>query len=324
MNNNQYGFTPQKSTIDAAMAVKNVVIEGLTAGDVIVLVSLDVKGALDASWWPAILNGMRAYECPNNLFNLARSYFTQRSAYLYTNNYRIQRELSKGCPQGSCYGPVFWNIEYNSIINLNFTKRTTAVAFADDLLLITRGESVREAENFANIEMSKINAWSKRKKVGFNEAKSKTMLISRKKRKEAKVIKIYFNNKPIEQVTAMKYLRMVIDDKFKFGQHISHAADKCAKLIFSLYKSAKIHRGLKHEALIIIYKEAILPFLLYRVIHKSLRDFRTRLRNNQDRHGRKVHINRQRIYPSFFVLGALAYFQVPPLGGSREEKWRSQ
>ena len=31
---------------------------------------------------------------------------------------------------------------------------------------------------------------------------------------------------------------------------------------------------------------------LYRVIHKSLRDFRTRLRNNQDRHGRKEHINR--------------------------------
>ena len=26
----------------------------------------------------------------------------------------------------------------------------------------------------------------------------------------------------------------------------------------------------------------------------------------------------------FFVLGTLAYFQVPPLGGSREEKWRSQ
>ena len=24
----------------------------------------------------------------------------------------------------------------------------------------------------------------------------------------------------------------------------------------------------------------------------------------------------------FFILGALAYFQVPPLGGSREEKWR--
>jgi len=33
-------------------------------------------------------------------------------------------------------------------------------------------------------------------------------------------------------------------------------------------------------------------FVKYRVIHKSLRDFRTRLRNNQGRHGRKEHINR--------------------------------
>ena len=32
--------------------------------------------------------------------------------------------------------------------------------------------------------------------------------------------------------------------------------------------------------------------LKYKVIHKSLRDFRTRLRNNHDRHGRKEHINR--------------------------------
>jgi len=31
-------------------------------------------------------------------------------------------------------------------------------------------------------------------------------------------------------------------------------------------------------------------FSKYRVIHKSLRDFRTRLRNNQDRHGRKEHM----------------------------------
>ena len=31
---------------------------------------------------------------------------------------------------------------------------------------------------------------------------------------------------------------------------------------------------------------------MYRVIHKSLRNFRTRLRNNQDRHGRKEHINK--------------------------------
>jgi len=63
------------------------------------------------------------------------------------------------------------------------------------------------------------------------------MLISRWKRKEEKEIKIYLNNKPIKQFTSMKYLGIIID-KFKFSQHISHAADKCANLIFSISKSA--------------------------------------------------------------------------------------
>ena len=38
---------------------------------------------------------------------------------------------------------------------------------------------------------------------------------------------------------------------------------------------------------------------------------------------RSISIGRETLQV-FFVLGALAYFQVPPLGGSRDEKWRSQ
>ena len=38
---------------------------------------------------------------------------------------------------------------------------------------------------------------------------------------------------------------------------------------------------------------------------------------------RSISIGRESLQV-FFVLGAVAYFQVPPLGGSREEKWRSQ
>ena len=42
----------------------------------------------------------------------------------------------------------------------------------------------------------------------------------------------------------------------------------------------------------LVCKQGTYVLFIYRVIHKSLRDFRTRLRNNQDRHGRKEHINR--------------------------------
>ena len=38
---------------------------------------------------------------------------------------------------------------------------------------------------------------------------------------------------------------------------------------------------------------------------------------------RSISIGRESLQV-FFVLGALGYFQIPPLGGSRDEKWRSK
>jgi hypothetical protein len=56
--------------------------------------------------------------------------------------------------------------------------------------------------------MSKITAWSRNNKINYNEDKSKVMIISRRKRKENKEINIYFNNKPLQQVSTMKYLEL--------------------------------------------------------------------------------------------------------------------
>jgi len=112
MNENQFGFTPQKGTIDAAMAVKVFVTEGLATGEVIALVSLDVQGAFDVAWWPGILKERRACGCPKNLYELKKSYFTQRTATLSMNSLRLEKEISRGCLQGSCCGACFWNLQF--------------------------------------------------------------------------------------------------------------------------------------------------------------------------------------------------------------------
>jgi len=101
--------------------------------------------------------------------------------------------------------------------------------------------------------MRKITAWSRNNKINFNEDKSKVMIISRRKRKENKEINIYLNNKPLQQVSTMKYLGILIDNKFKFSEHISYAAERSSKLIHSLSKSAKLTWGLNHKVLQTIY-----------------------------------------------------------------------
>ena len=49
MNENQFGFRPQKSTVDAALAIKAFDQEILDAGEVIAPISLNVQGAFDAA-----------------------------------------------------------------------------------------------------------------------------------------------------------------------------------------------------------------------------------------------------------------------------------
>jgi len=92
---------------------------------------------------------MCVYVCMyvKNLYNITKNYFSQRTAILSTNSIRMKTEVSRGCPQGSCCGPGFWNIRYNSLLNLHFTRRTKAVAFAHDLILVISGQTVSEAEN---------------------------------------------------------------------------------------------------------------------------------------------------------------------------------
>ena len=197
------------------------------------------------------------------MYYLIKSYLDQRTATLSTNSIKMERGISRGCPQGSCLGPGLWNIQYNSLLNLNFAKQTKAIAFADDLILVTRGKTVAEAENFTNIELSKITTWETNCKIEFNDEKSTTMFVCRRKRKERKEINVYLNYKQLKQVNKIKYLGIILDNKFKFREHTNYGTEKCAKLIYSLSKSAKITCGLGHEVLKIIYEGSILLLLLY-------------------------------------------------------------
>ena len=100
---------------------------------------------------------------------------------------QTEREVAKGCPQHSCCGLGFWNNQYNSLLNLEFGIRTKTIAYADDLLTAVKVETVREAENYANTEISKTTKWAKYNKITFNEQKSKAMVVTRKKRKERSI-----------------------------------------------------------------------------------------------------------------------------------------
>jgi len=100
-----------------------------------------------------------------------------------------------------------WSLEllYNTLFKLELTSHSIAIAFTDDLIILTRGESVVKAESYMNLEMRKILEWSKNNKLKFNENKSKVMLVPQEKTGK-KEIEIYLNNKILTQVNSIEYL----------------------------------------------------------------------------------------------------------------------
>ena len=58
-----------------------------------------------------------------------------------------------------------------SLLNLEYLPHSKVIAFADDLIII-KGKSILEIENYANVEMHKIATWVSENKIIFNSQKS--------------------------------------------------------------------------------------------------------------------------------------------------------
>jgi hypothetical protein len=185
---------------------------------VAIMVSMDVQGAFDSACWPAILQRLREAKCSRNVYYLVQNYLKERKAFITINSYNTRNNITRGYAQGSCCCPISCNIQYDTVFNLQITDHARVVAFADDLILTIRADSVGEAENIANIEMGKIAIWTENK-IKFNEEKSKVMLMTRRKRKEQKEALVYINNKAIPQVQKLKYLGIIFDYKLLFREH---------------------------------------------------------------------------------------------------------
>jgi hypothetical protein len=151
--------------------------------------------------------------------------------------------VTKGCPQGSCCGPGFWNIMYNAFFYMDYSSHTKVIGFADDFAIMTEGNPTSEAEVFANSDLAKIEKWAKENKMHFNETKSKAMLVTRKRINEN--IKIYLKSRRLELVKEMKY-GIYFDSRLTFDKHIKYIAEKSTKLIHMLSRSTKLQRGLGH------------------------------------------------------------------------------
>ncbi|XP_072940728.1 uncharacterized protein [Epargyreus clarus] len=196
LHKNQFGFREQKSTTDALAQAVTQINNAKRNGKMVIAVSLDIKGAFDHAWWPALLNRLHDVKCPSNLYRIIQSYLSNRSVALNYADATVHRNLSRGCVQGSVLGPLFWNLIVDELLCADLPPNCHLQAFADDLLLITSANNTTELENDTNAALKTITEWGRKVKLEFASSKTQAIAFTVKATKSAAIALADFT--PIE------------------------------------------------------------------------------------------------------------------------------
>lgn len=104
----QFGFMPGKSTADAVKHVINSVQNNALKYSVGVF--LDIKGAFNELWWPSILMKLRTLGVSKNMYEVIKSYLSERSASLIAGN--CAESNKQGVSPGFCPGAPIVELGY--------------------------------------------------------------------------------------------------------------------------------------------------------------------------------------------------------------------
>lgn len=257
----QYGFMPQKSTEDSLYDLMQYIRNRLRQKEIITIVSLDIEGAFDSAWWPAIRVRLAEEKCPLNLRLLLDSYLEHRSVRVRYAGAEHSKRTSKGCVQGSIGGPILWNLLLDPLLKSLETGGNYCQAFADDIVLIFHGETAGVIQERANAALGHVWEWGVANKLTF--APHKTMAMTITNRLKYDIPRLSMGGVGVGTVKEMKLLGVIIDEKLTFNSHVTYICKKAIGIYKQLTRAAKTSWGLHPEVTRIIYVATMEPIILY-------------------------------------------------------------
>jgi len=114
-------------------------------------------------------------------WKLIKNYFNNRKIEANDADGVATKIPTRGCPQGSVLGPVFWDIAFQPCLEeLNKTETECVVGYADDLAVVVKGNSRNELQTKGNIITIAVTSWCNNNKLQTSAEKTKYVLFKGK------------------------------------------------------------------------------------------------------------------------------------------------
>lgn len=258
----QFGFRKEHNTVQPLVRIRNLVTSNFNTGKSTGMILLDIKAAFDSVWHNGLIYKMIKLNFPIHIIKIIHSFLSERFFNVYIgSSYSTQKEITAGCPQGSCLSPILYNIYTADFPNLDGC--VTSI-FADDTALLSSG--VIATDVVCNLETALIDVHSyfTKWKILVNPEKTQAMYFSRR-RKQCFLPQqpITFNQRLINWENKVKYLGVILDPKLKFKDHIPYIIDKIHKVTRLLYPLINRNSKLNIENKSLILKAVFHAMMFY-------------------------------------------------------------
>lgn len=271
----------------------------------VAVLSTDMSKAFDALHPALLIKKLKAYGFSDTALSLMRNFFSCRM-----NRVKIGGEVSswkkiiRGCPQGSSFGPLLWNLFQNdmplSIKNSNLSM------YADDHQIYAMGQHISNVMEQLKKEAELASTWYSNNLLLANPEKYQILTLTPRQHvnNANEELTINLEGNEIKSSKSLNLLGVNIDDALNFSEHISNVCKKASQKVGVIMRLRNL---IPTHAKLQLYKSAILPHLTYchLVWHFCKASDRKKLERVQERALRVVYNNKTSTYEQLLELANL-------------------
>lgn len=231
----QFGFRANRSTIDAIQGVKALSEQVTSRGGVVLAVSLDIANAFNSLPFECIDEALRFHGLPQYLQRLVHNYLRRRTVIYLGGDKRVHsRSVSCGVPQGSVLGPLLWNLGYDWVLRGALLRGLSVVCYADDTLVTARADDFPDATRLATVGVTYMVERIGRLGLRVALEKTEAIFFHGVRRRSPSGAHLIISGVRIEVRGCMKYLGLILDNRWDFREHFRQLTPKLVKTAAAL------------------------------------------------------------------------------------------